>query len=63
MSQQKNQVVPNGKDVVTFANNVTEEEAAAAMQVLQYIKDTFPLLNNPNDVSHVKVMSWIIIHL
>ena len=57
MSQQKNQVPPNGKDVVTFDNNVTQEQAAAAMQVLQYIKDTFPLLNNPDDVSHVKVMS------
>ena len=57
MSQQKNQVPPNGEDVVTFANHVTEEEAAAAMQVLQYIKETFPLLNNSNDVSHVKGMS------
>ena len=63
MSQEKNQVHPDGEDVVTFANHVTEEEAAAAMQVLQYIKETFPLLNNSNDVSHVKVMSWIIIHL
>ena len=57
MSQQKSQVHPNGEDVVTFVNNVTEEEAAAAMQVLQHIKDTFPQLNNSNDVSHVKVMS------
>ena len=57
MSQQKNQVHPNGEDVVTFANNVTEEEAAAAMQVLQHIKDTFPQLNNSNDVSLVKGMS------
>ena len=63
MSQQRSQVHPNGEEVVTFANDVTEEEAAAAMQVLQHIKDTFPQLNNSNDVSLVKGMSWIIIHL
>ena len=57
MSQEINQVHPDGEDVVTFANHVTEEEAAAAMQVLQHIKDTFPQLNNSNDVSHVKGMS------
>ena len=63
MSQQLNQGPPNDNTtVVTISSTVTEEEAIAAKQVLQYLQQKFPR-SNPNDVSHVKVMLCIIIHL